>query len=146
MIIGNGELKLELKTLACDLGINDKVNFVGTAHDIEKYLSGIHIGVNSSETEGFANVILEYLASGIPVVATNTGGNREIIVENKNGFQFTVNDYKELAEKTLLILDDELLYSKLRSNCRKSVYCRFQTSKMVKNYESCFGKILEGEL
>lgn len=142
IIIGEGKLKTELKILASKLGINNKVNFVGRSYDVDKDLKKIHIGVNTSETEGFSNVILEYLASGIPVVATNTGGNREIIVENKNGFLFTVNDYKELAEKTLLILDDETLYAKLSSNSRKSVSDRFENSIMVNNYELYFHKII----
>ena len=82
-------------------------NFVGGTSNIEKYLSQIHIGVNTSETEGFANVILEYLASGIPVVATNTGGNREIIMDNTNGFLFPVNDYKALADILILGIENK---------------------------------------
>jgi len=141
IVIGEGELKRDLMSLSSRLGIENRVNFVGRAYNIENYLSQIHIGVNTSETEGFSNVILEYLASGIPVIATDTGGNREIIVDNENGFLFTVNDYRALGDKLILILDNEILSSKLCSNARRSVEGRFENSIMIRNYETFFSEI-----
>lgn len=143
LLVGEGELKSHLMSLATSLGIKNRVTFVGSTSNIEKYLSQIHIGVNTSETEGFANVILEYLASGIPVVATNTGGNREIIVDNKNGFLFPVNDYKALADILSLILDDDTLYSKLCGNVKGNLKERFDNSIMIRRYEAFFRKIVE---
>ncbi len=141
VIVGEGEFKRDLVSLASRLGIENRVNFVGRAHNIEKHLSHIDIGVNTSVTEGFSNVIIEYLASGIPVVATDTGGNREIIVDNENGFLFPVNDYKTLGYKLMSILDDESLYLKLSENSRTTVEGRFKNSIMVKNYEAFFYEI-----
>lgn len=142
VIIGNGELKTELKTLASNLGIRDNVDFAGTAYDIEKYLNGIHIGVNSSETEGFSNVVLEYLASGIPVVAANSGGNKEIVVDNENGYLFKVNDYRDLAGKILLLLNNNNLFIEISKNCRDSVKEIYNTASMLSNYEMFFQGIL----
>lgn len=138
MVIGEGELKRELVSLASRFGIEKRVNFVGRVFNIEEYLSQIHIGVNTSESEGFPNAILEYLSSGIPVVATDTGGNREIIVDSENGFLFPINDYRTLGDKLLLMLDDNMLYSKLCANSKKCMEGCFGTSIMVKNYERFF--------
>lgn len=143
IIIGDGELKPEMMELASKLGIMNKVNFVGMASDIEKYLNKIHIGVNTSETEGFANVILEYLASGIPVIAANTGGNREIVVNNENGYLFPVNDYVVLANNILLLLNDINLFIEISEKCRRSIEKKYSNSIMIANYEKYF--LITGE-
>ena len=143
VVVGEGQLRPELIKMCKKLGISDKVNFVGRVYKIEKYLSRFYIGVNSSESEGFANVILEYLASGIPVVAADTGGNREVIKDNFNGFLFPVGDYKALADILMQIINDENLYSEISKNCRKSVAHCFDNSVMIENHEKFFKKIFK---
>ena len=91
------------------------------------------------------NVVLEYLASGIPAVVTDTGGNREIILDGKNGFFFPVNDHKALAELLELILDDHALYSRLCKNAKNSVEGRFSNSNMVRSHETFFRTIFKGK-
>jgi len=135
VILGEGHLKDEMMSLAASLGIDDKVNFLGRVRNIQPYLTRIHIGVNTSETEGLSNVILEYLASGIPVIATDTGGNKEIIENGKNGLLFPVNDYEALGNRLLSLLDDQTLYSELCKKARPSVERRFETSVMTREYE-----------
>ncbi|MBW2742422.1 MAG: glycosyltransferase family 4 protein [Deltaproteobacteria bacterium] len=144
-IIGDGILKNELMNLSKKLGLNNQVVFTGRSRNIEKDLKLIDIGVNTSETEGFSNVILEYLASGIPVVATDVGGNREIIVEGQNGYLFSVNDNRALAQKLDLILDDPAIYARLRDKCRRSLRGRFENSVMVKHYETFFRNIVKAK-
>ena len=143
-IIGDGILKSELMNLSKKLGLNNQVVFTGRSHNIENNLNLIDIGVNTSETEGFSNVILEYLASGIPVVATDTGGNREIIVDERNGFFFPVNNYRALADKLEAILNDNALYLRLCENVNKGLIKRFENFVMIKNYQTFFKKMIKG--
>lgn len=141
VVIGEGDLKDGLIALAADLDIRLKVNFVGRSYNIKESLKAIDIGVNTSETEGFTNAILECLASGVPVVATDSGGNKELIKDGENGFLFNVNDAHQLAEKLLLILGNTELYPKLAKGSRESVNGRFSTAAMIQDYENFFKNI-----
>lgn len=143
-VIGEGELKQDLLALALELNILEKVNFVGRSYDVAQSLQEIDVGVNTSETEGFANGVLEYLAAGVPVVATESGGNMEIIVEGKNGFLFPVNDYEALAERLLLIIEDHALYERLCRNTVSSVRGRFDMAFMIQRHQEFFAQLMAG--
>jgi glycosyltransferase involved in cell wall biosynthesis len=142
VIIGEGGLKAELEALASELGVQDKVDFVGRSYNVAQSLRDIDIGVNTSETEGFANGVLEYLAAGIPVVATDSGGNREIVVESKNGFLFTVNDFEELATRLLMLIENRDLYEQLCRNAIKSVKGRFDMDLMLQRHQDFFAQLV----
>ena len=77
------------------------------------------IGVLTSESEGFSNSILEYMAAGLPVLCFNSGGNQEIINENVNGF--LLKNTRELADKIVHAFDIQKLYNNLLQNNLKDV-------------------------
>ncbi len=79
VIIGEGPLQQELESLITRLNLAGKLRLLGRQEDIPGFLSAFDIAVQSSESEGFSNSVLEYLAAGLPVVATNVGGNAEAI-------------------------------------------------------------------
>ncbi len=113
-VVGDGNLRPELETLCATLGIREYVEFVGNVPNPLDYIRQFTVGVITSETEGFCNAILEYMACGVPVVATNTGGNPELVEDKVNGYLFAVKDVNMLSEKIGLILDEkydkELIY------------------------------------
>ena len=106
VIAGEGELMESLRDLARQLGIQDDVFFIGRCDNVAKLLFASDIGVLSSKAEGFANAILEYMAAGLPVVATDVGGAREAISEGETGYVVPAGDDEKMAERIIELLND----------------------------------------
>ncbi len=108
VIAGEGDLKDELKATAATTGIAENVHFIGRCDDVPALLAASYACVLTSTAEGFSNSILEYMAAGKPVVATNVGGAAEAIVENETGFLVVSDDDEAMAlHLTDLLNDDE---------------------------------------
>jgi glycosyltransferase involved in cell wall biosynthesis len=106
VIAGEGELMEELRELAVQLGIKDDVFFIGRCDRVADLLFASDIGVASSNAEGFANAILEYMAAGLPVVATDVGGAREAIAEGETGYVVASGDDERMAERIIELLSE----------------------------------------
>lgn len=104
VIAGEGELMEDLRTLAEQLGIEKDVFFIGRCDNVASLLFASDLGVLSSKAEGFANAILEYMAAGLPVVATDVGGVREAIKEAETGYVVPSGDDEQMAERIIELL------------------------------------------
>jgi glycosyltransferase involved in cell wall biosynthesis len=89
------------------------------------------ICVLTSDSEGFSNSILEYMAAGKPVVATDVGGATEAIIENETGFLVAPNDDEALAERLCRLFDDHMLCEKMGREGRRRVKERFSMQKQL---------------
>lgn len=98
------------------LGLTDRIYRAQAKGDIADYLSICDIGVNCSESEGLSNAIIEYLAAGVPCVASDGGGNRDLIQDGVDGLSFPVGDHQALARQLARLLDDEAL----RTSCAQA--------------------------
>src|SRR5256714_1253413 len=107
VVAGEGELMPSLRQLAADLGIADDVHFIGRCDDVASLLFASHVGALSSNAEGFANAILEYMAAGLPAVATDVGGVREAIVEGETGHIVASGDEEAMAARIIRVLKDD---------------------------------------
>src|SRR6185436_6995203 len=107
VVAGEGELMPSLRELAAELGIAADVHFIGRCDDVATLLRASNVGVLSSKAEGFANAILEYMAAGLPVVATDVGGVREAIVEGETGFVVASGDDEQMAERIIQVLAND---------------------------------------
>ena len=105
-IAGEGELMEGLRELAGQLGIQDDVFFLGRCDNVANLLFASEIGVLSSKAEGFANAILEYMAAGLPVVATDVGGAREAIAEGETGYIVASGDDEKMAARIIDLLNE----------------------------------------
>jgi len=101
VVVGDGEQRQEFESLAAQLGISDSVVFLGKRTDIPFVLKAVDIAVLSSDSESFSNSIVEYMASGLPVVATDVGGCREMIVNQNNGYIVPPADPEAMAGRIL---------------------------------------------
>lgn len=106
VIAGEGELLGATKTFAAELGLTGDAFFLGRCSRISELLSISDICCLTSESEGFSNSILEYMAAGKPVVATAVGGAAEAIVENETGFLVESNDHEALADRLIRLLNN----------------------------------------
>jgi glycosyltransferase involved in cell wall biosynthesis len=85
VLVGDGPLRAEIETQARALGIANAVHFLGARADVEQILPALDIFVLASSTEGMSNAILEAQSCGLPVVATDVGGNPEVIENEATG-------------------------------------------------------------
>lgn len=135
LLVGEGSQRENLEKLVDKLNINDKVTFSGkaTTEEVTVYLKNSDVFVLPSLHEGFPNVLLEAMASGLPIVATDVNGVNEIVEDRKNGFLVRPKNSKEIAEKILLLLDDEDLRKNICKENRKkaSKYSWQRTVKML---------------
>lgn len=94
---GRSPQMAETKALAFDLGLSGCVTFHGTVKDMHPHLEGADIGILSTRSEGMSNAILEYMAYGLPVIATDITANREALGEQNAEWLFPVGDVEALA-------------------------------------------------
>jgi glycosyltransferase EpsD len=86
ILIGKGYLTFDLKNLAINLGINNKIVWVSHTNNINLYFKLFNVFCICSKYEGFGLVLLEALAFGLPIVATKSGSFPEIVINNRNGY------------------------------------------------------------
>lgn len=136
VILGEGEQKQGLQKLAEDLGIGQKVYFLGFQKNPYKFMRQASLFVLSSLWESFSLVIVEAMACGAPVIATDCpSGPGEIIENNVNGLLVPVADERALARTMLLALKDEGLRKKLAENGKKRAEA-FGIKNILPQYEA----------
>jgi glycosyltransferase involved in cell wall biosynthesis len=106
VIVGDGELGEDLVSMAARLGIADAVHFAGARNDVEQLLATMDLFVSSSLWEGLPTVILESMASGVPVVATDVSGTRELVSDGVTGLLVPAGDASLLAQAIVRALRD----------------------------------------
>ncbi|MCK4794667.1 MAG: glycosyltransferase [Desulfobacteraceae bacterium] len=121
----------DLKEMATDLGIAAKVKFLGLRHDIPQLLAASDLSVLPSHEEGFSNVILESMAAGLPIVATNVGGNPEAIEDGVTGWLVPPKNPTAMAEKIVDLLNDPQRARSWGKKGRKRVGETFTIERMV---------------
>jgi glycosyltransferase involved in cell wall biosynthesis len=144
LVVGDGYLKDELEKLTKILGIESRTQFLGLQKEVIPYLASFDIGVCTSDSEGFSNAILEYMAMGLPVVATNVGGNKEVVQNEINGFLVNPNDPEAVAESILKIIKNGELKEKMSQNSLRMVR-HYSWENKIKEIERYYQMILGRE-
>jgi glycosyltransferase involved in cell wall biosynthesis len=142
VIAGEGELEESLRALAEQLGIQREVFFIGRCEDVGKLLFASDIGVLSSKAEGFANAILEYMAAGLPVVATDAGGVREAVQEGETGFIVPPGDDEKMAERIIAIFNDSERARLMGKQGRAIAEQRFSCDHHLRNTLDLYAELL----
>lgn len=106
VLAGEGKLTDSLREFAVDLGLERDVFFIGRCERIAELLSISEVCVLSSKAEGFSNAILEYMAAGRAVVATDVGGAREAVIEGETGYIVSPSDSEAMALRIVELLRD----------------------------------------
>lgn len=142
-IAGEGSLRQQLEKQAAQLGIQDKVLFLGWRDDVCSLLQSWSIFVLPSFDEGFGVAVLEAMASGLPVVASDAGGLRELVVDGQTGFLVPVGDPDALADKILLLLRDPDLRIGMGSAGRRHARESFSRAEMVRKTADLYESLLD---
>jgi glycosyltransferase involved in cell wall biosynthesis len=143
LIVGEGPLRPELEEMAVRLGLADSVLFVGHQMRVAPFIGGFDVSVLSScDYEGCSNYLLEAMGLGRPVVATDIGGNRELVRHGETGLLVPPRDPGALAAAVLTLLDDRALASRLADAARERFRARFSVPTMVRQYEQLYEELL----
>jgi glycosyltransferase involved in cell wall biosynthesis len=97
LIVGNGEKAAELHALVSELGLDNCITFLGPRTDVADIVAGLDVFVSSSLWEGLPTVILEAMLLGVPVVATNIAGSRDLVIDGQTGLLAPARDSAALA-------------------------------------------------
>lgn len=134
LIIGDGPERDRLEQLAVDCGIENKILFFGPRDDVASLLSLLDLFVLPSLGEGISNTILEAMAAALPVVATNVGGNPELVDEGITGLLVAAADEKAMADAIAMYIKTPKLLSQHGAAGRKVVEEKFSIAAMVNRY------------
>ncbi|HEB76091.1 MAG TPA: glycosyltransferase [Nitrospirae bacterium] len=141
VIVGDGESRAELESYARDTGVADKVHFAGERSDVPALLKGMDVFVMTSRYEGLSNAIMEAMLAGLPVVATDVGGNGELVVDGETGFLCPPDDAGTVAERILYLLGNEEEAAQMGARGRERVMRDFSVERMVRATEEIYRRL-----
>ena len=134
LLAGTGPEKESLSLLAKEKKVSDRILFLGNIKTVPEFLTGLDVYIQPSLSEGFSNSILEAMATGCAVVATDVGGNKEAIVNRESGFIVPPGNRNEIADKVILLLGDSGIRQTIGVNAIKRIVNQFSLESMLENY------------
>lgn len=136
IFIGYGPQEKEIECLSHDLGINHRIHQLGMRNNVYEFLKSADLGILSTHWDGFGLVAVEYMAAGIPVIASDVDGLRDVV--GKNECLFKTGDHETLSSKIINILSDKELNDKLSAffmDRAKSFDVKVMNGKYYTQYE-----------
>jgi L-malate glycosyltransferase len=146
VLVGDGPDRPEAAYEAESLGITDRVIFLGKQDSVAELLACADLFLLPSESESFGLVALEAMAAGVPVIASDTGGLREVVVHGETGFLEPVGDVEAMAEAGVMVLKDLAAWKALSDKSRQRAVERFGVDRVVPQYEQFYEKILMSDV
>lgn len=143
VIIGGGDA-IELKKLSSELGLSQKVHFLGARQDVDRLIRHLDVAVLCSESEGFSNALVEYMFAKVPVICTATGGNTELVINGETGYLTRVGDVYDLVNKINIVLSGTVDIKRITENAyyRVKWLCdlNYMLSQHYQLYDNVLGK------
>lgn len=127
--LGDGAMRNDVLGSAREKNINAKIHFQGNVNHVEKHLAEATLYIHTARYEPLGLVLLEAMAAGLPVISLDGGGNRDLMVEGKNGFLIEQENAALFVEKILYLKDNKTAYQSMSSYARD-----FAKNYDIKNY------------
>ena len=140
VLVGDGPLRAELEIEAKSLGIGDRTTFLGDRRDIPEVMASLDVTAVPSDSESLSNVILESMAAGVPVVATNVGGNPELVSDDR-GILVPVRDVDALAVAIAQLLSNAEHRDRLGQNAKQFAVEHFSAESITREYERLYEEL-----
>lgn len=141
-VLGDGDKRTEVEQMARDLGINQRVHFVGWRRDLEAVFSDVDAVALTSLNEGTPVSLIEASASARPVVATDVGGVRSVVEDGVTGLLVPVRDHAAVADAIRRLFDDRALARVLGQKGREHVRERFSHERLLTDIASLYDDLL----
>tara|TARA_Y100000589_G_scaffold131563_2_gene125309 strand:- start:3824 stop:4924 length:1101 start_codon:yes stop_codon:yes gene_type:complete len=142
LLIGEGPERLKAEQLVIDLGLKEKVKFLGKSNNIEKVLRKSDLFLLPSESESFGLVALEAMSFSTPVITSRSGGVVELVIDGLNGFTCDVGDVESMSEKAIDLLSNKNAYLKMREAAFKRAK-KYDSKYIVPIYEAAYMKLIK---
>jgi glycosyltransferase involved in cell wall biosynthesis len=136
-IAGEGRMRSELQRLADELAISDKVKLLGQVSDVATFLGTLDVAVLCSSSEGMSNSLLEYMAAGKAIVATEVGGTPELVAHESEALLVPPGDEAALAQAMMRLLQDRRLAAELSISAQHKSR-QYSVEVMTQRYEQYF--------
>ncbi len=141
-IVGDGPSRAELESLTDELSLRDHVRFLGYRSDVSELLSTADLFVLSSRSEGISLTLLEAMATGLPIVATDVGGNREVVVPGETGLLVPSQDPATMAAAMHELLSQPAIAQQMGAAGRRRAEDEFDLRRVVARYEQLYLSLL----
>lgn len=142
LLVGDGPDRSAAEWLAHDLGIHDRIHFMGKQERVNELLPLADLMLMPSELESFGLAALEGMACKVPAIATRVGGVPELVTDGVNGLLFNVGDVEAMAAGTTALLKDRDRLEVMRDEARKTARTRFCSSLIVPHYVKYYEQVL----
>ncbi len=142
LVFGDGPLRRRLERFRSQVEADGHVLLLGHREDVADFLPHLEILWHASEYEGMPNAVMEAMAAGLPVVASDVSGNRDLVVPDVTGYLFPLGDRAELVHYTDRLLADAALRDRLGKAGQQRVADEFSVAAMVDQYLDLYQEIL----
>jgi glycosyltransferase involved in cell wall biosynthesis len=141
LIVGDGPLRSILEKMVQEKGLSGIIRFVGHQEDVPRWLREMNLFLFTSHLEGLSVAILEALGCGLPIVATDTGGIHEQVVDGMNGYILPVGDIDGLANRCAQLLSSPESMADFGRASRERAERFFSDDAMVHGYAECYREV-----
>ena len=142
ILVGDGPEAPIARELAAELGVLDRVTFVGVVDRVAPLLAAADLFLLPSSTESFGLVALEAMASSVPVIASDIGGIPEVVEHGVSGFLSPVGDVEAMAAHAISLLQDDDAYDRFSAAARRRAIDHFDYRSLVSKYEFLYQRVL----
>jgi N-acetyl-alpha-D-glucosaminyl L-malate synthase BshA len=142
MMIGDGPDRSAAEHLALDLGVQDRIHFLGKQDNVNELLPLADLMLMPSEMESFGLAALEAMACSVPTIATRVGGVHELIDDGITGLLFPLGDVEAMATAAIALLSDQPRLNIMSTAARKTASDRFCASRIIPLYEEYYERVL----
>lgn len=141
--VGEGPHRQILHEQIDSLNLSDRFKLVGRYDNIIPCLSAFDIGVLCSKAEGFSNSLIEYMAAGLPIVASDVGGNVEAVGHGKTGLIYSLNNPHGLTDALSQLIEKRQFASDMAAQARKEAFDTYDVFAYIKNHEDFYGEMTD---
>lgn len=137
IMVGDGPDRLKCMKKCKELGIIEKVKFLGNSNQVYDILSHSDLFLLPSEIESFGLSALEAMMLKVPIISTNVGGLPEVNIEGISGFLFDIGDIQKMSSKAIEVLKDEVLLNKMKDGAHVTAK-KYDIKKIIPQYEKVY--------
>ncbi|GEN53937.1 N-acetyl-alpha-D-glucosaminyl L-malate synthase BshA [Halobacillus faecis] len=145
LLVGDGPEYSECHQLVQQLGLEDRVLFLGKQENVSELLSISDLKLLLSEKESFGLVLLEAMACGVPCIGTNIGGIPEVIDHGETGFIAELGNVEQISYFATKLLEDKDLHQTMAEQSKRVVHDKFATNTILRQYETLYEQVLNYE-
>jgi len=142
LVVGEGPHRARLERFRRQVEIEDRVHFLGHRSDVPQFMPHFDVVWLASEYEGLPNAIMEAMSAGVPVVASDIPGNRDLVVPGETGYLVPLGDRAAFARQTRILLDDVELSRRFGAAGRERVLREFSVERMIARHAELYRELL----